>query len=82
MTKYLRLQTEYMGCRKTKVALHGVSVYISKDHLSFFFSKFGEVAEFSAVKGKTGIATGDIEILITVNRRNFMDIPNVLTCGG
>lgn len=31
---------------------------------------------------KAGIATGDVEIWVTVTRKNFMEIPNMLMCGG
>lgn len=64
--KIVRLQTDYMGQRKTKVTLHGVPVFISENHLGFFFSKFEEVAEVMAVKSKTDIATGDVKIILTV----------------
>lgn len=51
-------------------------------HLGYFFSQLGEVAEVSAVKGKNSIATGDVDIFVTVDRKNFSDIPNILICGG
>lgn len=50
--------------------------------MGFFFSKFGEVHGISTVKSKAEITTSDVEIMVTVNRKNFMDIPNVLICGG
>ncbi|CAE1242006.1 unnamed protein product [Acanthosepion pharaonis] len=81
-TKSVRLQTEYLGTRKTKVILHGGPLFISLDHLGFFFSKFGEVASVSAVKSKAGIATEDVEVIVTVTRKNFVAIPNVLTFEG
>lgn len=81
-TKSVRLQTEYMGTRKTNITFDGVSLYIGEDHLGFFFAKSREVAVVSSVKSKAGIATGDFEIMITLTRNNFMDITNILTCGG
>lgn len=59
-----------MGARKVKVTLHRVSLYISEDHL-FFFSKFGEVADVTLVS-EAGIATGAVEIMLTVYRKNFI----------
>lgn len=47
---------------------HGVPLYISKDHVGFFFSKFGGVADMSTVKSKARIATDDVNA-------------NILTCG-
>lgn len=82
-TTSMRIQTEYMGTRKAKVTLHGVPLYISGDNLSFFFAQFGEMADVSSVKCKSGIATGDIKIMVTVTRKNFfMNNPNGLICGG
>lgn len=52
------------------------------DHLGFFLSHFAEVTDVSAVKGKAGFATGDIEILSTEDRNFFINISNVLICGG
>lgn len=54
-----------MGTRKTKVTLHGILLYISEDHLGFFFSQFGEVADVSSIKSKAVIGTGDVETLLT-----------------
>lgn len=36
IAKSVRLQTEYMDTRKTRVTLHGVAMDISKDHLVAF----------------------------------------------
>lgn len=35
----------------------------------------------STVKCTVGIATGDVEVLLSVNRKNFMEMKNILTCG-
>lgn len=50
-TKSVRLQRDYVGSRERKVILHGMSLYISLEHLFFFsfFSEFGEVASVSTV---------------------------------
>lgn len=58
-----------MVARKVKVTLHGVPF---GGTLVFFFSKFGEVADVTLVKSKAGIATGAVEIMLTVNRKNFI----------
>lgn len=46
----------------------------------FFFAKFGEVSNVSPIKRKAKIATTDVEIMVTVTRKNFMEIPNTLIC--
>lgn len=78
-TKIVRLQTGYLGTRKSKVTLHRIPLFISEDHLGFSFSQFGEVLP---IRSKAGIATGDVEILITLNRKQFMKISNTLMCEG
>lgn len=66
----LRLQTEYMGIRKTKITVHGVSVDICGDRMGAFFRKYRQVDEMSALRRKTGITTGDI-VLHLVSTRQF-----------
>lgn len=61
-TKTVRLQTEYMGTRCTKITLHGFSMDITEERLGAFFSQFGQVA---AVAGETGIATRDCVLQVT-----------------
>lgn len=60
-----RLQTEYRkATRKTKFTLYGVLLYITKDHLRFFFAKIKEVSDVLSIKSKAGISTEDFEIKI------------------
>lgn len=40
-TKSVRLQTDYLRTRKLKARLHKESLFISEDHLGFFFWHFG-----------------------------------------
>lgn len=79
-TKNLHLQTEDMGTCRTKVTIHGVSVDISEDRMGSFFTKYSEVSEVKALMSKANIATVDMELYITVNRKNFQEIPNILVC--
>lgn len=71
-TKLLRRQTEYLGSRKTKVILHGMPLYISLNHLGLVVTKFAEVASVSAIKNKAGIATEDVELMVTVSRKKLL----------
>lgn len=69
-----------MGIRKTNVNLHGVTLYITVNHLGFFFAKFVEVADVSSLQLKASIATGGFDIKGTLTRKkDFMEIPNVMT---
>lgn len=69
-TKSVRLQTEYMGTRKTKVTLNGMPMDIKRSDWRVF-SKFGDVEDVSAAAGKMGIATGDYVLQITVQKELY-----------
>lgn len=45
-----------------------VLLFIAENYLGYVFSQFREVAEVSAVKGKTDIETGDVESFVTLDR--------------
>lgn len=80
--KDLRLQKEYMSTPKTRITIHAVSMYISKDHLGAFFSDFGPVEEVSSIKSRAGFATSDYKVMVTLTRPKFNEFPNVITsCG-
>lgn len=49
-TKSLRMQTEYMGTRKTKITLHRMPMDITDDHLGAYFSQYEPVGNVSPVK--------------------------------
>lgn len=55
-------------------------MYITEEHMGFFFSLYGLINEVSAVKKKSGLATND-ELVVTLTRKDFNDVPNVLKCG-
>lgn len=56
------------------------SVDISDNRMGTFFTKFGEVNKVKALMRKAGIETGDMEVHITLNRKQFLEIPNILVC--
>lgn len=82
VTKIVKLQTEYMGIRKTRIIVHGVPTYISEDHLGTFMAKYSRVEVVSLGKSGPGMATSDFEVMVTMTRKIFEEVPNVLTCGG
>lgn len=57
MAKSERLQTEYMGTRKTRLTVHSVPVDINEDRMGAFFTKNGQVNEDSAVIRISSIST-------------------------
>lgn len=61
-TKTMRLQTEYMGTRKTWITLHEVPMYITEDHLGAFFADYSPVDYSPVVERTLNIATSDFEV--------------------
>lgn len=45
-----------------------------------FFAKYGQVDEVGAVISKSGIATGDIVLQVSLTRHSSVEIPNLLMC--
>lgn len=57
-------------------------MYITEDNLGAFFSDYIPVEGISSIKSKSGIATSDLEVLVTVNRFKYNEISIIITCGG
>lgn len=69
-----------MDTRRTNVTVHVVPIDISEDRQGAFFAQYGKVERVGGVISKAGISTGDALIEITLTRKNFNDIPNVIMC--
>lgn len=54
------------GQQKIGITVHGVPVDISEDRMGAFFAKYELVEEVCAVISKSGIATGDIVLQVTM----------------
>lgn len=78
-TKSIRLQTEYMGTQTTMIPLYIVPMDLREEQLEVFF---GQVRDISAAARKTGIVTGNYILQVTMTRKNFLDISNILSCWG
>lgn len=57
-------------------------IYITEDHLGVFLANYGWAENVSSVKNRTGIAASDFEVMVTMTRKNLLDVPNMLTYGG
>lgn len=79
-TKVLCLQMEYMGTRRTKITVHGVPFNIILDHVEAVFANFSQVGDVTYVLNKAGMATGDLDLQVTLNRKRFLDVPDSLVC--
>lgn len=69
-----------MDTRRTRITVHGVPVDISGDRLGAFFAQYGLVEEVIKTISKAGIATEDFVWQVTLRRKRFVEIPNVLIC--
>lgn len=80
-TNSVRLHTEYMGTRRTKVTVLRVPVEINGDSLgAFFLARYKQVVDVTTTMSKSGIATGDFILQVILKRKSFGEIPNVLMC--
>lgn len=82
MRKTVRFQTEYMGIRKTRINLYGVPLDAAEEHLGAFFMTYGSLVSISPILRKSGFATSEFALQVTVTREAFLNILNVLICFG
>ena len=80
-TKTLRIQTEYMGTRKTKITLHGVPWLLEPKHMASYFACHGLVDKAYVIRRRSGLGSTDMEVLVTMNRQEYRDVPNIIMCG-
>lgn len=57
-------------------------MYITKDYLRASFEDYVPIDEVYSINSKLGIATSDFEVLVTLTRPKFNEVPNTITCGG
>ena len=53
VNKFYRLQSEYLGSRKTKVTFFSVSIDRLGEALAFYLSSFGDVRVLKSLRGKS-----------------------------
>ena len=59
MTKFFRLQTEYLGTRRIRVTICNIPVFITREVLAAFLSAFGRVEEINLLRSAAGTAHGE-----------------------
>lgn len=69
-----------MGTWRTRITLHGVPMDFTEEQLGVFFFRYGQGEDVLAASSKAGITTGDYVLQITMTRKNFMDIPDIISC--
>lgn len=78
-TKSVSLETEDMTNRKPRITLNVFPIYITEDHLGVFLKNYGWAENVSSVRSGTGIAASDFDVMVTITRKNLLDVLNVLT---
>lgn len=74
MTKSLRLQTEYMGTRRTSLNLHGALMDINEDNVGTFFAMYWQREELARMKCKAYVSSRDFALQVILDKTNFQDI--------
>lgn len=82
IAKSVRLQTEIMGTRKTRPIAHKVPADITEDRLGEYFSKFRLAEYVFLIISMAGIATGDFILQVTMDRKLFLVILDILSRRG
>lgn len=81
-SKTLRFQTEHMGTQKnTDYFTWGAYVYHWQP-FGAYFSSYRLLKWVYSIKSKSGITTSDVEVLETLIRPKFNEVPNIITCCG
>ena len=78
ITKFFRLQPEYMGTRRVCVTVCNVPSFITREVLAAFLSKFGQVEESNLLRSAAGTAYGDHVFRLCLDREGFQAILEVI----
>lgn len=71
MTNALRLQTEYMGTRRSGFTIHGVPMDINEDRLGGFFAFYVQVEEVVRILNKSGVPSTEFSIQVILDKTKF-----------
>jgi len=72
----IRLQPEYLGCRRTKVTVYGIPLTLSPKHVAAFLSTYGDLESSNPLYGKSGIQIPEYVFRMKLNREGFDNIPD------
>lgn len=72
------MASEYIGTCWTRITIHGVPLDITKDHVVAFFAGWDVAHGMS----KASVTSVDFTLQGDLDRKNFPEIANLLTCRG
>ena len=77
ITKFFRLQPEYLGTRRIRVTICNVPAFIT-EVLAAYLSAFGRVEEINLLRSTAGTADGDYVFRMCLTREGFQTIPEII----
>ena len=78
ISKYFRLQPEYMGRRKIRITVCNVPIQLNEEVLAAYLVKHGEIEDITKAKSVNGTAHGDYIFTMCLDRGGFTAIPHVI----
>ena len=78
ITKFFRLQPEYLGTHRIRVTICNVPAFITGEILVALLSAYGRVEEINLLRSTAGTAYGDYVFRICLTREGFQAIPETI----
>ncbi len=78
ISKYFRLQPEYMGRRKIRITVCNVPIQLNEEVLAAYLVKHGEIEDITKAKSVNGTAHGDYIFTMCLDRGGFTSIPHII----
>ena len=78
MTKFFRLQPEYLGTRRIRVTICNVPAFLTGEVLAAFLSSYRSVEEITLLSSAAGTAYGDCVFRMCLTREGFQAIPETI----
>ena len=78
ISKYFRLQPEYMGRRKIRITVCNVPIQLNEEVLAAYLVKHGEIEDITKAKSVNGTAHGDYIFTMCLDRGGFTAIPHII----
>ena len=78
MTKFFRLQPEYLGTRRIWVTVYNIPAFITGEVLATFLSTYGRVEEINLLRSAAGTAYRDYVLRMCLTREDFQAIPETI----
>ena len=78
ISKYFRLQPEYMGRRKIRITVCNVPIQLNEEVLAAYLVKHREIEDITKAKSVKGTAHGDYIFTMGLDRGGFTAIPHII----